>query len=147
MLLKTGEDSCVTDELLGDPRYLDIEALVKNQYSRKTDVHSCACIIYELDTQWPLLGLKGDKNWNGDGRAFCADALTLGYKVTCRDGLVIRRPINELLDDCIYSKILFSMIEGKVGAREFAVDPSVASIIALLELSAGREGNCNYMTR
>lgn len=96
-----------SEGLLGEPAYLNLDALERNRYSTKTDFHACACVIFELELGKPLQRVPGAKS---DDIKLYIEVLSIGYPVTNSDNSVTRKLLSEIIKQSKLCEILGDMI-------------------------------------
>jgi len=130
----------------GSPGYLDLEANRKMIFSKKTDIFSTACVIFEMDKKAHLLFYPHQKQTRG----LYVDALTKGRArnlphFTFPDDSMERQDIMERAMESQFYCLLIKMLAPsttRLTAAECLIDPTLLLLMRKYEYMPGRISQC-----
>lgn len=101
--------------------FADHAALSRNEYSYKTDLHACACIIFQLDCNRYLQYVREMEQTTDN----YATVVEKGYPSGSNDCLDGRVPLLVRVNLSRYHNILREMLNGNCDASSFLKDAAV----------------------
>lgn len=120
-----------SDHIRGALEFSNLEALRYKKYSFKTDLHACACVIYQLHHTYSLQ-LVDDAPQTPE---FYSDLLENGYPTHLRSAHGCRIHLSDRVLSSRYATILKKMLSGDCQAKDFLSDLTVLKSMKYHHLS------------
>lgn len=108
-------DHCFMPKFIGSPAFTDLRALKEFRYSYQTDLHSCACIIFELDCNVYLQYVPDMEQTVAN----YIPVLENGYPTKTKNNDVSFQPLQKRILKSKYRDILKMFLNGTCEASSF----------------------------